>query len=602
MRSFLAKIEEHGAVLSVGCERLVNRSFTHTETRLMLGRLVAVLLAAPFLVAPVSAYLLSDFLDKAVVLAFLCISFALPWIAAAYLAASGNVRIVAPLVLVAAAGWVAAMIVLAGGPASPLVLFLLALPAEAFWVKRHRSAIVQGMAAAAASMAMVGIAPMIETAIQPAGAISAVFWLAPLLWLISYAFRFRPRAADPVQVRQPEPKAALLEETLPAVILRLDDGGQVHQVSGQLHRIFGLSGEELHGSGFLDRIHVSDKVAYLSALADLRRGASVEEIQLRLRLPDQAEDRLQDRFRPFALEMLKVDDDQCDVILVVRDDSERAQLRDELSAIETSAEKHDVAMRRFLGTVSHELRTPLNSIIGFSDMLLHDVYGSMKDERQRECVELIAQSGNHLLSIVNAILDVSKIESGTYTILPEPFVFRDAVVACLSMMSPQADNKRIVLDERIPANAGEINADRRAIQQILINLVSNAVKFTPDGGTITVDAQRIGGQLQFQVSDTGIGISENDLEGIGRPFTQVQNDYTRQYEGTGLGLSLVKGLVALHDGAMTIESAPEMGTTVTVCLPIAGPELLVPQRPGEPIELAPLQEKESSDETFQKTA
>lgn len=602
LRSFLAKIEGHVTDLSIGCQRLVNHSIADTEKRLMLGRLVVVLLAGPFLAAPMFAYLLSGFLAKAEVLAFLCVSFAIPWMAAARVAATGRARIVAPLALVGGAVWIATMIVMAGGPASPVTLLLLALPAEAFWVKRHKPAVLQGVAAATAALALVGTVALIGPVVEPLGTISSAYWLVPLIWLAGYVFRFRPRGTEPEPVLQPEVKTALLEDILPAIILRLDGNGQVCRVSGQLHRIIGLPADEMLGTGFRDRIHVGDKVPYLSALADVRRGVSAVDLQLRLRLPNNSEDQLQDTFRPFALEILKVEDPQCDIVMVVRDDGERAQLRDELSAIEYSAEKHDVAMKRFLGTVSHELRTPLNSIIGFSDMLLHEVYGSLKDDRQRECVELIAQSGNHLLSVVNAILDVSKIESGTYAILPEPFVFRDAVVACLSMMSPQADKKRIVLDERIPANIGEVNADRRAVQQILINLVSNAVKFTPEGGTITVDAQRLDDRLQFQISDTGIGISEDDLEKIGRPFAQVQNDYTRQYEGTGLGLSLVKGLVALHEGEMSIESAPEMGTTVTVRLPIAGPARLAQLSAAEPVELTNRMEKESSDETFQKTA
>ena len=602
LRSFLGKIEGHIADLSAGCQRLVSHTVADTERRLILGRLIVVLLAGPFLVAPIFAYLLSGFLAKAEVLAILCISFALPWMAAALVAASGKARVIGPLALIGGGIWIATMIVMAGGLASPVTLLLLALPAEAFWVKRDKPAILQGFAASAASIVLVGTATLTFPAAGQFGAIAAAYWLAPLLWLASYAFRFRPRGADPAPASQPEAKTTVLEDLLPAVILRLDEHGQVLRVSGQLHQLFGLPAEELHGNGFRDRIHVGDKVTYLSALADLRRGVSVRDVQLRLRLPDSSNDQIQEAFCPFALELLKVGAPHNDVVVVARGDSERAQLREELSAIEISTEKHDIAMRRFLGTVSHELRTPLNSIIGFSDMLLHDVYGGMKDDRQRECVELIAQSGNHLLSVVNAILDVSKIESGNYTISPEPFVFRDAVVACLSMMTPQADKKRIALDERIPGNFGEINADRRAVQQILINLVSNAVKFTPEGGTITVDAQQLDGRLQFQISDTGIGISKDDLEKVGRPFTQVQNDYTRQYEGTGLGLSLVKGLVALHEGEMSIESAPEMGTTVTVRLPIAGPARPEQQGSGDPIELTNRMEKENSDETFQKTA
>ena len=135
--------------------------------------------------------------------------------------------------------------------------------------------------------------------------------------------------------------------------------------------------------------------------------------------------------------------------------------------------------------------------------------------------------------------------------------------------------------------------------RFLINLISNAVKFTETGGVITVDAQRVGENLQFQVSDTGIGIAADDLERIGQPFTQVQNDYTRQFDGTGLGLSLVKGLVALHGGEMTIESATGMGTTVTVRLPFAGGNMPVACGTGT---FESGQRKESADETFRKSA
>jgi cell cycle sensor histidine kinase DivJ len=136
--------------------------------------------------------------------------------------------------------------------------------------------------------------------------------------------------------------------------------------------------------------------------------------------------------------------------------------------------------------------------------------------------------------------------------------------------------KPVSLRVALAPNVGEVCADRRAIQQILINLVSNAVKFTPAGGSVVIGAGRTGERLRFWVSDTGIGISSDDLKRLGQPFTQVQNDYTRQFEGTGLGLSLVKGLVALHEGAMVIESAPGDGTTVTVTVPIAGPHAAAP--------------------------
>ena len=147
----------------------------------------------------------------------------------------------------------------------------------------------------------------------------------------------------------------------------------------------------------------------------------------------------------------------------------------------------------------------------------------------------------------------------------------EAVELCRSMMTGHAAAKQIELETRIAASVGEIQGDRRAIQQMLLNLLSNAIKFTPQSGHISIEASRLGSMLQIKVSDNGIGIADSDLTRLGEPFVQVQNDLTRQFEGTGLGLSIVKGLVKLHEGSMSVESAPGEGTTVTIGLPVAGP-------------------------------
>ncbi|RUU59733.1 HAMP domain-containing histidine kinase, partial [Mesorhizobium sp. M2C.T.Ca.TU.009.01.2.1] len=312
-------------------------------------------------------------------------------------------------------------------------------------------------------------------------------------------------------------------------------------------------------------------VAYLTALADMREGAPKRRLDLRIRLPREGSS-ASDNFRPFSLELLRGEADRDVFTLVLRENDDVAALCEELAEAREAAATAEVAKGRFLAVVSHELRTPLNAIIGFSDMLLHEMFGAFKDPRQKEYVGLIRESGQHLLSVVTSILDVSRIEAGAYATELEPFRFVEAVDMCRSMMRPLADAKGIVLATQIAPDAGEINADRRAVQQILINLASNAVKFTPDGGSVVIGAKRVGSRLHFWVSDTGIGIAEEDMANLGKPFMQIQNDYTRRFEGTGLGLSLVKGLVALHDGTMSIESAPGEGTTVTIGLPVNGPK------------------------------
>ena len=171
------------------------------------------------------------------------------------------------------------------------------------------------------------------------------------------------------------------------------------------------------------------------------------------------------------------------VIAVLRDNAElRGACAPHLAEARDGVGEVEIAKSHFLGVVSHELRTPLNAIIGFSDMLEHEMFGPFADPRQKEYVGLIRESGNHLLAVVTSILDVSKIECGSYPIEPEPFRFRDAVETCRSMVRLQADQKSLALEADIPAAVGQIVADRRAVQQILINLMSNAVKFTPAGG------------------------------------------------------------------------------------------------------------------------
>lgn len=272
-------------------------------------------------------------------------------------------------------------------------------------------------------------------------------------------------------------------------------------------------------------------------------------------------------YHPFEAELVAAGPGA--VAAIIRDGRDKAELLEKLAQAAEEVDSGEIAKGRFLATVSHELRTPLNAIIGFSDMLLHREISGDLGPKQAEQVGLIRDAGNHLLSVVNAILDVSKIEAGSYRIAIEPFEMKPAVELCCAMLEPQAAERGVTLATTLPHGLGQLLGDRRAVQQILINLLSNAIKFTPGGGKVTVGATCRDGMIRIAVNDTGIGIGDEDLARLGRPFVQVQNDYTRQFQGTGLGLSLVKGLVKLHGGWMSIESAPGLGTSVTVGLPAA---------------------------------
>ena len=380
-------------------------------------------------------------------------------------------------------------------------------------------------------------------------------------------------------------RPANVEDLIEAVVLRMSRTGEVVDASAKAEPLLGLQPGLLFGSGLFDRVHVADRVAYLCALSDLREGAAARRLEIRLRAPRASAEESDEKYAHFTIEFANTGDASEPVIALLRDNAELPALRAALAEARDGAGEIEIAKSRFLGVVSHELRTPLNAIIGFSDMLEHEMFGPFADPRQKEYVGLIRESGNHLLAVVTSILDVSKIECGSYPIEPEPFRFRDAVETCRSMVQLSAEQKSLTLEAEIPAAIGQIVADRRAVQQILINLMSNAVKFTPAGGTVTVGANRLGSRLHFWVNDTGIGISEEDLGRLGQPFTQLRNDYTREYEGAGLGLSLVKGLVALHEGAMMVESAPGQGTMVTISLPIAGPSGRAASGKGDVIQL-----------------
>jgi cell cycle sensor histidine kinase DivJ len=239
--------------------------------------------------------------------------------------------------------------------------------------------------------------------------------------------------------------------------------------------------------------------------------------------------------------------------------------------------------------VSHELRTPLNAIIGFSELLASDICGTLPDPRQREYVALIHESGSHLLTVVNDILDMSKIEAGKLELVVEPFAVEDMVKATQRMVAQLAAERGLTLAAEIAPGLPDLAADPRACRQILINLLSNAIKFTERGGRVHITAMREGGFIAIGVADTGIGIAEADVARLGEPFVQARGGYDRRHAGTGLGLSVVKGLTALHGGAMRIESRLGVGTTVTVRLPIDGPattDVAAPPAGGRVVPLA----------------
>jgi protein-histidine pros-kinase len=222
----------------------------------------------------------------------------------------------------------------------------------------------------------------------------------------------------------------------------------------------------------------------------------------------------------------------------------------------------------FLATVSHELRTPLNGIIGFSEFLVDEKPGKL-NEKQKEYLNDILNSGRHLLQLINDVLDLSKVEAGKMELFPEAFSLSKAVDEVCSVISPLAKKKNVGMRSEIASKVGSITLDQQKFKQVLYNLVSNAVKFTNDGGHVDIiAAPHESKRLRLQVRDTGIGIRQEDIGKLFIEFQQLDSGSARRYEGTGLGLALTKKLVEFQHGSITVESELGKGSTFTVILPV----------------------------------
>lgn len=374
--------------------------------------------------------------------------------------------------------------------------------------------------------------------------------------------RFRPKsgAGRPLAVSGgPASASPCTERGHPTGLVMLDPAGRVRRkVRLDLGGVFELA----EGQPMLHRIHVADRVGFMRAVSSARTpGAGPVAIDVRVnRAPPSSEQDFVD-----VNMILMPSANAGDVALAVALDN-----GGETTAVPDPVPDGDSDR---LAIVSHELRTPLNAIIGFAELLRGDAAVTLPPQRQRDYVGLIHGAATHLLSVVNTMLDVSKIGAGHYAISREPFDLGETISEAVSMLAPRARTKSIHVNLHLERVGDRAFADRRAVRQIALNLLSNAIKFTPENGCVTIEAETGAAGLVLTVADTGIGIDAGDIERLGQPFQQVDNSYTRTCEGTGLGLSLIKGLAGLHGGDMQIESTPAIGTRVTVRLPVAGPEM-----------------------------
>jgi signal transduction histidine kinase len=230
------------------------------------------------------------------------------------------------------------------------------------------------------------------------------------------------------------------------------------------------------------------------------------------------------------------------------------------------AEAANRTKSEFLANMSHELRTPLNAIIGFSEVIQKAIVGPLS-ERYRGYGTDIFDSGTHLLELINEILDLSKLEAGQFELHEEDIDLGEVIEASMRLVRPQAEKSKVRLSKAIDEDFSWIRADDRRMRQILINLLANAVKFTPEGGKIRVSSFRMNAGLAIAVSDTGIGMASEEVPKALEKFGQIDSRISRRHAGTGLGLPLAKHLIELHGGTLTIKSEVNVGTTVTIVLP-----------------------------------
>jgi two-component system, cell cycle sensor histidine kinase DivJ len=497
-----------------------------------------------------------------------------------FLSRTGRYEIAHVLSSLALAGLVMMVAIPTGGIESFAAVWLVAVPIEASLSASRRVVAFAAALALSCAAALIVIGTLDMLPPMQAGSASGVFTafgiMSATLYAAALAFGAESLSRTGVALlNSEEDRYRLLARNMSDVISRHRRNGAVQFISPAAEALLGTPASRLLGHGLFDRVHVADRPAYLTALSDAARGGEARSVEFRLRRDTPRARGAADfiwvemRCRPLGEAPVTETGSDCEVVAVMRDVTDRKIQEQALDLARTAAEQADASKSRFLATMSHELRTPLNAIIGFSEMIAQEEVLMIDAARRKEYAQLINDSGQHLLSVVNGILDMSKMESGNFEISPEPFAPRTALLNCCNLLALKARENGIDLVTRADENLPVITGDPRAFKQILLNLVSNAIKFTERGGTVTVSAGVEGPRLVVRVADDGVGISAEDLKRIGDPFFQAGKTYQRRHEGTGLGLSIVKSLVALHGGEMTVQSRIDEGTTVAVALPVA---------------------------------
>jgi cell cycle sensor histidine kinase DivJ len=489
-----------------------------------------------------------------------------PILIALYLSRTGRLiqaHLLASLTLTALA---AALAVATGGVWSFAAPWLALAPFEAALSGSRRTTLIAALASLAA-FGLLALGSFAGASAPAADVATAATFGSMILAIHAAALLIRTMlavGAGPT-ARAGQDGLDLLQDSSADLVTRHDRDGSITFASAAAQRVLGVPARELLGRSLLERVHVADRPAFLRGLSAPAQRATESSVEIRMRR-DPASSSAPD----FAWVEMRSRASEGSVIATFRDVSERKAHEAVLEEAREEAQRANEAKTRALATMSHELRTPLNAIIGFSEILADERLDRLAPERRSEYAALIHRSGEHLLELVDSVLDVTRLETGNFAIAPEQCAMAPIVRHCVGLMALKAQASQIRLWAEVQDGLPEIFADRRAVTQMLINLVSNAIKFTPRGGEVVVEAKAAPGALLIVVRDTGIGVSSADLARLGEAFFRAEGSANRRQQGTGLGLSVVRGLVDLHGGEMTIESKVDGGTRVCVTLPLKG--------------------------------
>lgn len=530
-----------------------------------------------------------------------------------YLCRTGNLAIAHMISAINLTIFVTVGAALSGGINSFLIAWMVIVPLEAALSGQRKVIFIASFVAA---MALLGLFIGSSSGLFIAGRDFGFSQEALLLFGLFSACTYGSAIAMTVQkaheesensIRESEQKYRLMADNSTDMISVHDKKGMVTFVSPVAEQLFNTETDSLLEGGLLDKIHISDRPIYMTALSNCRNSENTVSAEFRVRRATHSNTE-PPHYIWLEMRCKKVgpaSDGDYHIIAVTRDISENKTQELTLLKARDEAETANIAKTRFLANMSHELRTPLNAIIGFSDVLNMELYGKLGNDKYTDYSRLINEAGEHLLSIVNNILDMSKIEVGKFSITPESFELNDLIHTCCDMMEPEANEASVRIIKELDIEAQDIVADSRAVKQMLINLLSNAIKFSPADTKILVRGTINEETTTIEVIDQGIGISKDDLPKLCNPFVQADNSYKRQHEGVGLGLSVVKGLAQLHGGNLTIESTLGIGTTARIELPLEtrlnenAPREIVQKTVNQEASIIPFQEKL---ETLKKSA